>query len=458
MSVFRRFSGFALLCCSLVSLAACGGGGSSSTSQTDANQVASLTAPIGISVTSSASKNTITWQSVSGATSYNIYWSTSPIINKSTSSKIINASSPYIHSNLVDSQKYYYVITALKDNSESEATVEVEIIASKVIAMDASGTNEIALKSDGSVWTWNDSTGGFSIPTQVPGLTSIIKVAVGTSTAGINYMALKSDGTLWAWGNNTWGQLGNGTTVSSPIPVRVDISDVVAIESTGLGAFAVKRDGTVWGWGYNGNDGALGYLAGTGDYKSSPVQIPNLAGVVEIRSLNWVNYAVKTDGTLWVWGNEGTSVAGTAVNALPALVPAIGNVKTVFAPYWIAKDGSVWSWKSTIFGNYYFQGQYSEAFISTPTKLVGIDNVLDISLHPFTVVKADGTVWTAALDSTQGTYQYVKVNPLDDAIATISSDFTTFILRRDGTIVTWGLEYSGNNNTTYTNPVGVSGI
>jgi alpha-tubulin suppressor-like RCC1 family protein len=59
-------------------------------------------------------------------------------------------------------------------------------------------------------------------------------------------MALKSDGTVWTWGHNGWGQLGNNTTTNSRVPVQVsNLSGITAISSGGVFSMALKNDGTV---------------------------------------------------------------------------------------------------------------------------------------------------------------------------------------------------------------------
>jgi alpha-tubulin suppressor-like RCC1 family protein len=79
-------------------------------------------------------------------------------------------------------------------------------------------------------------------------------------------MALKSDGTLWTWGWNIYGELGNGTYTTSNMPVQVsDLSGVTS--SFGGGVYhsvALKGDGTVWTWG----DNSFGQL-GNGTYTGS---------------------------------------------------------------------------------------------------------------------------------------------------------------------------------------------
>ena len=64
-------------------------------------------------------------------------------------------------------------------------------------------------------------------------------------------VALKADGTVWTWGQNTYGQLGNGVSNGTVVyPEKIDsLSDIIKIAAAGQTAVALKTDGTVWTWG-----------------------------------------------------------------------------------------------------------------------------------------------------------------------------------------------------------------
>ncbi|HKI55766.1 MAG TPA: hypothetical protein VKB31_01335 [Trueperaceae bacterium] len=99
-----------------------------------------------------------------------------------------------------------------------------------------------AVEADGSVWHWSSST----TPSPVTSLAGIRKIAVGNSLA----LALDQAGTVWAWGANDDGQLGDGTTDDSAVPVRFrDLADVRSVDISWQGyGIALQRSAGVWTW------------------------------------------------------------------------------------------------------------------------------------------------------------------------------------------------------------------
>ena len=143
------------------------------------------------------------------------------------------------------------------------------------------GSNKVgAINTSGELYTWGRNELGElghnnqiqkSAPIQVPG-TSWKKV----SMTEYNTLATKTDGTLWAWGKNEHGQLGqneqqNDWGRSSPMQIPGTNWDLTHFQALGQGASAMKTDGTLWSWGENEN-GQLGHNNRT--RYSSPNQIP----------------------------------------------------------------------------------------------------------------------------------------------------------------------------------------
>ena len=207
----------------------------------------------------------------------------------------------------------------LGDGTTADSNLPIQVLGlSNVVSIAAYSNHTSALKSDGTVWTWGDniygqlgigSTANQSSPVRVAGLSHVIEIGQGL---GFFSIALKSDGTVWTWGINNYGQLGNNTTSNFSIPVNVsNLTDVISISAGSGHAIALKSDGTVWAWGYNG-DFRLGN--GTTNDSSVPIQVSNLSNVILISAGNRFNIAIKSDGTIWVWGNNDNGQLGNGTN------------------------------------------------------------------------------------------------------------------------------------------------
>ena len=81
---------------------------------------------------------------------------------------------------------------------------------------------------------------------------------------------MKTDGTLWTWGNGALGRLGNAVTTNASTPVTTFSGGTnwKQVSSGGYHTVAIKTDGTLWTWG-NGADGRLGNAVTTN--ASTPV-------------------------------------------------------------------------------------------------------------------------------------------------------------------------------------------
>ncbi|MGJ5814090.1 hypothetical protein [Paludibaculum fermentans] len=128
---------------------------------------------------------------------------------------------------------------------------------SDVIAISSGATFSSALKRDGTVWSWGDGQDGqlgIGVRTQavrgiarVAGLTNVVAVKAGA----IYGLAMKADGTVWSWGWNSRGELGNGTGIESLRPAQVPGFQGAASIGAGGQSLAWKRDGRIWAWGAN---------------------------------------------------------------------------------------------------------------------------------------------------------------------------------------------------------------
>lgn len=266
----------------------------------------------------------------------------------------------------------------LGDNTVSSKSSPVQTISGgtswKCVTFNHSfdpGATGAGIKTDGTLWMWGCNccamlglnTGttapiGASSPVQtVSGGTNWRTVAIGND----HVAAIKTDGTLWLWGSAANGRLGNNDTItaiqSSPVQT---ISGGTNWKSVSLGndfSGAIKSDGTLWMWG-EASSGRLGNNS-TID-RSSPVQ--TISGGVNWRSISigaTHSVATKTDNTLWVWGRNfagGLGIDGSsAVNrSSPVQTLISGGVWRSGAAggYFsagIKTDGTLWLWGGSSF-------------------------------------------------------------------------------------------------------------
>jgi alpha-tubulin suppressor-like RCC1 family protein len=203
-----------------------------------------------------------------------------------------------------------------------------------VTAIAGSGDGAYALRADGTVWAWGAGWTGrlgagslddTSTPRQVSALTNVVAITGGWGTG----YALRADGTVWAWGHNGTGALGNGSDAAlSPVPVQVSgLTGVTSIAGRDNGAFALRDDGTVWAWGDNGA-GQLGdgQACPAGCVSRVPVQVSGLTGVTEVAGNVNNGYALRNDGSVWAWGGNFLGALGNGVECDPTTEPCGSRV------------------------------------------------------------------------------------------------------------------------------------
>ncbi|TES92200.1 MAG: hypothetical protein E3J87_05945 [Candidatus Cloacimonadota bacterium] len=144
--------------------------------------------------------------------------------------------------------------------------------------------HSLALKDDGTVWGWgNNSYGqlgedkGCGNMSTTPCSTWISDV-IAIDAGAYHSIALKSDGTVWSWGYNAFGQMGNNTVDGTNyVPCSTWIENVTAIAAgcRSMHSLAIesgaKAGEIVWAWGLN-NGGQLGDNKLSGGYSLVPVQ------------------------------------------------------------------------------------------------------------------------------------------------------------------------------------------
>jgi alpha-tubulin suppressor-like RCC1 family protein len=122
-----------------------------------------------------------------------------------------------------------------------------------------------------------------------------------------------ADGSVKCWGSNDSGQLGNGTTVNSSIPVAVSgLSGVISIVAHASSTCALLDTGRVKCWGYSGA-GNLGDGSAFAGAVTTPVDVRDLGDVVQIAAGREHTCAVDGHGALFCWGENYSAELGTSV-------------------------------------------------------------------------------------------------------------------------------------------------
>ena len=258
------------------------------------------------------------------------------------------------------------------------------------------------------LWIWGYNTyGGLGTNDTTTRSTPVTTLAGGSnwkqvSSGGYQTAAIKTDGTLWTWGYNPQGQLGiNDTTDrSTPVTTFAGGTNWKQVSASTYRTAAIKTDGTLWVWGFNGS-GELG----TNDLTQRNTPVTTFAGGSnwkQVSSGDYFTAAIKTDGTLWTWGYNSNGRLGTndtTTRATPVTTFAGGtNWKQVDCGYGttaaIKTDGTLWTWGRNYAGSL---GTNDGATRCTPvTTFAGGTNWKQVVTGDYftAAIKTDGTLWT----------------------------------------------------------------
>jgi alpha-tubulin suppressor-like RCC1 family protein len=279
------------------------------------------------------------------------------------------------------------------------------------------GAHTSAIKTDGTLWTWGAGANGRLGNAQVTNRSTPVTTFTGgnnwkqVSSGNAHTVAIKTDGTLWTWGVGTSGRLGNGATtgnISTPVTTFAGGTNWKQVSSNSGSSHtaAIKTDGTLWTWGL-GTSGQLG----DNDTITTSTPVTTFAGGNNWKQVNSGNAhtaAIKTDGTLWTWGAGANGRLGNAVltNTFTPVTTFAGgnNWKQVNSGNLhtaaIKTDGTLWVWGNANNGR--LGNQAISVNRSTPiTTFAGGNNWKQVGAgNGHTVaIKTDGTLWTWGLGS-----------------------------------------------------------
>jgi alpha-tubulin suppressor-like RCC1 family protein len=305
-------------------------------------------------------------------------------------------------------------------------------------------------------------------PIAVKNLSGVTAVSGGSSLSE-HSLALLEGGTVMAWGANDSGQLGNGTTTDSPVPVAVS---GLLIEATTIAAgwghsLALLSNGKVMAWGKNGS-GQLGN--GTTVNSDVPVEVTGLAGEAKaIAAGNEFSLALLKSGKVMAWGantegqlGNGTTVKSTGpveVTGLSEEVKAIAAGKLYSLA--ILKGGTVVAWGKDNNGEL---GNGAEKNSATPVAVSGLTKVGAVAAggnHSMAMLEGNGKVMAWGENSvgelgdgsstgpelcgvtTPCAKTPVEVSGLSGARAIAAGEEHSLVLLADGATMAWGSNLRG---------------
>lgn len=295
------------------------------------------------------------------------------------------------------------------------------------------------------------------------------------SASGVFTAAVDENGTLYTWGANTYAQLGNKdlTKVKGEFPDQnFPLAVLEDVRSVALGDFhgaAIKTDGTLWTWGCSDN-GQVGKKKVNDKYvmwykgrflphrlvtpcQSVPVQI--MEDVAQVSAGAYFTAAVKTDGTLWMWGSNDSGELGTnhekdqknkigwACRKEPTFVMegvadvACGGYHTLI----LKTDGTLWACGSNDSGQLGIEATANQA---VPVQVMTDVAAISAGSNYSAAVKTDGTLWTwganeegqLGLGDTRSRYEPTKV--MENVAQISAGGYHMTAITTDGILWSWG--------------------
>lgn len=268
------------------------------------------------------------------------------------------------------------------------------------------GIHTIGIRDGGTLWSWGRNNSGQLGTGQNSSTINLTPKQIGTesnwskiSAGNAHNLAVKSDGTLWAWGRNSDGQIGIGSNASSfntPQQIGTD-TDWASISAGDEFSLAIKTNGTLWAWG----DNFFGQLGDTStDDRNTPVQIGLATNWAIVSAGTQHALGLKTNGELWAWGTNNTARFSSTLPAF-SYTPIQMGTDTDWSKVVAARDhgvalktnGTFWTWGSNATGQL---GDGTTVDKPSPINIASLNGALKIAKgHQHTlVIKSDGTIWS----------------------------------------------------------------
>lgn len=342
--------------------------------------------------------------------------------------------------------------------------------------------HEVAIKSNGTLWVWgNNYRWALGLGDTVQRL---LPTQVGTdhdwvqAQGGIDFShGLKADGSIWGWGYNSNGGVGNGNIQAQHFPVQVGSDHDWTVIRTGTSPnFSIKTNGSLWTWGQI-NGGSLGLAYYSQTPVTSPTQVFYDRDWASITIGDDRSYALKAGGQMWFcgdlrWGEAGIGLFNVYDSAFTYRDEGVqewvssssGGSHTLA----LRSDGTLWAWGQNSYGQLGFGAantydQYSPEQVGNDTAWIAMSAGSEHSLG----LKVNGSLWAWGHNDHgqlgQGNHTDYNV-PTRIGTDSTWTDMTggrafNLALKANGTLWAWGANANGQlgtgNTTEQSSPVQV---
>ena len=327
--------------------------------------------------------------------------------------------------------------------------------------------HNVVIKTDGTLWVWGSNSSGQlgladnvnrNEPVQLETADDWIKVTAGDDhTLAIKLNAINSERTLWAWGNNSYGQLGLADNVNRNEPEQVGGDyDWQQIWAGRYHSIALKKNRALWSWGLN-DMGQIGIGGSTNENRNTQQLIGSDRWQL-VSGGGEHTLGIRADGSLWAWGSNGSGQLGigdasTNNENAPVQVGEDTDWATVSAGYdyslAIKTDGTLYVWGANSSGQLGI-GTFSSINQLIP-KAIGT-GWRDISAAPYDGmytlgIKTNGTLWAWGYnwysrlglgDDWNDKNVPVQVGTDNDWVKVIAGSEHSIAVKDDGRIFGWG--------------------
>jgi alpha-tubulin suppressor-like RCC1 family protein len=344
---------------------------------------------------------------------------------------------------------------------------------SDAISISGGGNAICAVRAGGGLVCWGGSPGGSGPNTYSPVAIGGISDAVSVALGGIHACALRANGAVACWGDDSSGQLGNGTTSTTPSATAIAVtglSDAAGVAAGDSYSCAARSNGQVVCWGSGGN-GQLG--AGTFADSSVPVAVAGVSDAIAVVASFDTTCALRRHGEVVCWGEgqdgqlgDGLSTAFPAPQVFPvtdAVSIGAGRLRTCVA----RSTGEVVCSGDGRLGQLGNGGTVSS---QVPVGVTGVSDAVDVASGEVTscALRSNGHVvcWgnndhgELGDGTTTPSPTPVAVSGLSDAVSIDAAYTCGCALRSTGGVVCWGFgRLLGYGNTTDSSvPVAVVGL